>query len=246
MSTSDFINEERLEKLNDFQKKYGLNFSDIELLNRAFCHTSYTNENNISSENSYERLEFLGDAVLKLAISSLFYDDFENYREGELTKLRAEIVSDRNISKYAKKLGFEDLILLGRNEKKHGGEKKESIQACAFEALLGAIFLEYKEDGYKKTYKFLIDNFKDEILKINEQINTLNPKAILQEYTQGLSKKLPVYKLVKEEGKEHDKMFFVEVLYENKTIGKGSGKSRKKAEQQAAYDALISLGEIEK
>lgn len=244
MSISKFLDEKRLEKLNEFQKKYGLEFSDIELLNRAFCHTSFTNENNTGAENSYERLEFLGDAVLKLAISSLFYDDFENYREGNLTKLRAEIVSDRNISKYAEKLGFEDLLLLGKNEKKHGGQKKESILACAFEALLGAIFLEYKESGYKKAYEFLIENFKDEILEINDKINVLNPKAILQEYTQGLSKTLPVYKLVKEEGKEHDKTFFVEVFYENKIAGKGADKSIKKAEQNAAKDALEKFGVI--
>ena len=103
MSISSSLDEERLKKLEAFQEKYGLKFSSIELLNRAFCHTSYTNENNIDSKESYERLEFLGDAVLKLAISSLFYDDFENYREGNLTKMRAEIVCDRNIFKYAKK-----------------------------------------------------------------------------------------------------------------------------------------------
>ena len=246
MSISSSLDEERLKKLEAFQEKYGLKFSSIELLNRAFCHTSYTNENNIDSKESYERLEFLGDAVLKLAISSLFYDDFENYREGNLTKMRAEIVSDRNIFEYAKKLGFEDLILLGKNEKKHGGSRKESILACAFEALLGAIFLEYKELGYKKASEFLIENFKDDILKINEKINVLNPKAILQEYTQGLSHTLPYYNLVKEEGKEHDKTFFVDVLYENKIIGKGSAKSIKQASQNAAKDALIKLGVIEK
>lgn len=244
MSISNLITEERLKKLQDFQEKYNLNFSNIELLNQAFCHTSFINENNLGIENSYERLEFLGDAVLKLSISSLFYEKFENYQEGNLTKLRAEIVSDKNISNYARKLGFEDLILLGRNEKKLGGAKKESILACSFEALLGAIFIEYKEKGYKKASDFLIENFSDEITSVEEKINTLNPKAILQEYTQGISKELPEYKLTGEEGKEHDKTFFIEVSYQNEIIGKGSAKNIKEASQNAAKDALINLGII--
>ncbi len=244
MSISNLITEERLKKLQDFQEKYNLNFSNIELLNQAFCHTSFINENNLGIENSYERLEFLGDAVLKLSISSLFYEKFENYQEGNLTKLRAEIVSDKNISNYARKLGFEDLILLGRNEKKLGGAKKESILACSFEALLGAIFIEYKEKGYKKASDFLIENFSDEITSVEKKINTLNPKAILQEYTQGISKELPEYKLAGEEGKEHDKTFFIEVSYQNEIIGKGSAKNIKEASQNAAKDALINLGII--
>ena len=242
MSISDLITEERLEKLHNFVQKYNLNFSDINLLNQAFCHTSYTNENNLGTENSYERLEFLGDAVLKLSISSLFYNNFQNYQEGNLTKLRAEIVSDKNISNYARKLGFEDLILLGKNERKLGGAKKESILACAFEAFLGAIYIEYKEEGYNKALNFLIENFRDEIFSMDEKINFLNPKAILQEYTQGISKELPIYNLVKEEGKEHEKTFYVEVSYKNEVIGKGSAKNIKEASQNAALDALTQLG----
>ena len=242
MSISDLITEERLEKLHNFEQKYNLNFSDINLLNQAFCHTSYTNENNLGAENSYERLEFLGDAVLKLSISSLFYNNFQNYQEGNLTKLRAEIVSDKNISNYARKLGFEDLILLGKSERKLGGAKKESILACAFEAFLGAIYIEYKEEGYNKALNFLIENFRDEIFSMDEKINFLNPKAILQEYTQGISKELPIYNLVKEEGKEHKKTFYVEVSYKNEVIGKGSAKNIKEASQNAALDALTQLG----
>ena len=245
MSFSD-ITTERLKQLSDFQEKYDLKFKDINLLNQAFCHTSYTNENNLEISASYERLEFLGDAVLKLSISKLLYSSFKDYQEGKLTKLRAEIVSDKSIAVYGEKIGLNDLILLGRNEKKHGGAKKESIIACCFEALLGAIFLEYGARGYKKAYDFLKDNFKDEILNTNNQILTLNPKATLQEYTQGINHNLPQYKLVKEEGKEHDKTFFVEVIYGNDVIGSGCAKSIKNAQQEAAKDALIKLGVIEK
>ena len=240
------ISKERKAQLSDFQKKYNLKFKNIELLNQAFIHTSYTNENNLNVLESYERLEFLGDAVLKLSISTILFEHFNEYKEGELTKLRGEIVSDKFIFKFAQKLGFEDLIILGENEKKHGGAKKESILDCAFEALLGAIFIEYKDKGYKKACEFLIENFKDEILDINNQIARLNPKAQLQEYTQGLNKKLPVYNLVNETGEAHDKTFFVEVTYNDETIGKGSAKSIKQAQQEAAFNALINLEIIEK
>ena len=150
-----FISKERKKQLCVFKKKYGIKFKNMELLNQAFIHTSYTNENNLDVELSYEKLEFYGDAVLKLVISDFLYNHFTNYSEGELTKLRAEIVSDKNIFNYAKQLGFQDLIILGKNEKKQGGAKKESILACAFEALLGAIFINYKNKGYKKAKEFL-------------------------------------------------------------------------------------------
>ncbi len=236
------ISKKRIVALEEFQKKYNLKFSNIELLNQAFIHTSYTNENNIDILNSYERLEFLGDAVLKLIISDILFNENLNYKEGKLTKLRAEIVSDKHIFEYAKQLGFEDLIVLGKNEKKQGGQKKESILACAFEALLGAIFLEYNEQGYNKTYEFIKENFLEDILSTEKNISILNPKAILQEYTQGINQKLPIYNLVDEKGKEHNKTFYVEVLFQNEIIGKGSAKSIKQAQAEAALDAINNLG----
>lgn len=239
------ISKERKKQLRAFQKKYSLRFKDLGLLNQAFVHTSYTNENSLDEKMSYEKLEFYGDAVLKLSISDFLYNHFSDYNEGELTKLRAELVSDKNIFGYAKTLGFEELILLGRNEKKQGGAKKESILACAFEALLGAIFINYKEKGYKKAKKFLEENFIDDILSINKKIKYLNPKAILQEYTQGINHKLPEYVLVKEEGKAHKKEFFIEVKFNDKIIGSGSGASIKKAQSEAAFSALKKLNLIE-
>lgn len=239
------ISKEREKQLKDFQKKYDLKFKNIELLNQAFIHTSYTNENNLDEKNSYEKLEFFGDAVLKLSVSDFLYNHFLDYKEGELTKLRAQIVSDENIFKYAKILGFEDLIVLGRNEKKQGGAKKESILACAFEALLGAIFINYDKKGYEKAKKFLADNFLDDILSTKDKINVLNPKAILQEYTQGINHKLPEYILIKEEGEAHNKTFYYEVKFEEKILGKGCAKTIKKAQSEAAYNALKSLKLIE-
>lgn len=239
-----FISKERKKQLRAFKKKYGIKFRHLELLNQAFIHTSYTNENNLDVEMSYEKLEFYGDAVLKLVISDFLYNHFTNYNEGELTKLRAEIVSDKNIFKYAKKLGFEELIVLGRNEKKQGGAKKESILACAFEALLGAMFIEYKQKGYKKVYEFLKDNFYDDILEVEKNICLLNPKAILQEYTQGINHQLPEYVLVSETGKAHKKEFSVEVKFQDEVLGKGCANSIKKAQVEAAFEAIKKLNLI--
>ena len=119
------LDDERIKKLNEFQEKYNLDFSDLELLNQAFIHSSYVRENNMEISDCYEKLEFFGDAVLKLAMSDFLYNHYTTLAEGELTKLRAEIVSDKHIFEYAKQLNFEDLIVLGRNEKKQGGAKKE-------------------------------------------------------------------------------------------------------------------------
>ncbi len=240
MSTSS--ENDRNELLVEFLKKYDLKFKNINLLNQALCHTSYTNENNLDVSLSYERLEFLGDAVLKLCISKFLYNDFENYQEGTLTKLRAEVVSDKCIALWAKRIGLGELIILGKNEKKHKGATKESILACAFEAMLGAIFLEYKSKGLDKAYNFLMDNFKDDIFEVNKNIKFLNPKAVLQEFTQSVNHKLPEYITVKEEGKEHDKVFYVEVKYNNEIIGHGSAKSIKEAQQNAARAGLEYLG----
>jgi len=246
IENSIIITEEREEKLLDFQKKYNLDFKDINLLNQAFIHSSYVQENNLDISLCYEKLEFYGDAVLKLAVSDFLYNHFMDYSEGKLTKARAELVSDRNIYNYALQLSFQELIILGKNERKQGGAKKLSILACAFEALLGAIFIDYKDEGYKKAKGFLKENFIDDIFSIENKITLLNPKAMLQEYTQGLNKKLPKYILIKETGEEHNKTFYYEVEFENKIIGKGSDKSIKLAQQKAAKDALINLNLIEK
>ncbi len=235
------ISKERKKQLKDFQAKYNLKFKDIELLNQAFVHSSYIRENNLDISMCYEKLEFYGDAVLKLAVSDFLYNHFTQYCEGELTKARAEIVSDRNIFEYAKCLGFSDLVILGKNELKQKGNKKESILACAFEALLGAIFIEYKEKGYKKAKEFLYENFIDDILSIDKKMANINPKAILQEYTQGINKKLPNYVTTKEIGAAHDKTFYVDVIYNDKVIGKGKASSIKKAQQEAAYNAIKKL-----
>ncbi len=231
------ISPERKEELAAFVKKFGLCFDDFEILNRAFVHTSYTNENNLKISESYERLEFLGDAVLKIAISDFLFKKFPDLREGDLTKHRAWVVSDKELAVLAVKCGLSNLILLGKNEESLNGRQKPSILACAFEAFLGAIYLEYKQLGLKAVYDFLVDNFENEIL--NSKLH--NYKALLQEYTQSETHKLPIYKILDEFGMSHDKTYVMGVYYNDVLIAQGEGKSKKDAEQIAAKNALEFL-----
>lgn len=231
------ISAERKKDLEEFISKYGLEFEDFSLLNRAFVHTSYTNENSIDILESYERLEFLGDAVLKITISDFLFKKFPDLREGDLTKHRSWVVSDKELSVFATKMSLSKLLLLGKNEEGLGGREKPSILACAFEALLGAIFLEYKQLGLKAVYDFLIDNFENEIL--NSKLH--NYKALLQEYTQGQNHKLPVYKVLDEYGLAHDKTYIIGVYYNDVLVAQGQGRSKKDAEQAAAKLALEFL-----
>ncbi len=230
------LSKERKKTLKDFVSKYKLRFKDFELLNSAFSHTSYTNELGIDRILSYERLEFLGDAVLKLAVSDILYNEYLTKNEGLLSEHRSIVVSDKTIAKFADKIGFSNLILLGNSEV---GKKNESILACAFEAFLGAIYLEFKDKGYICAKKFLIDNFKDDILNTEYS----NPKAQLQDFTQKLNHNLPEYVLMNESGPAHSKTFTIGVYYENKFIEKGEAKTKKEAEFIAAKAALIKLKE---
>ncbi len=232
------VSKARKKELSDFLKKNGLKFKDFDLLNRAFSHTSYIYENNLQRIESYERLEFLGDAVLKLAISDILYSKFSDKTEGQMSEQRSAIISDKSISIFAEKIGMQELILTGKCEKNEGA-KKESILACAFEALLGAIYLEYKDKGYLKGKEFLINNFYDDILNVDFS----NPKAALQEFTQKYNHNLPEYVTLMEEGSAHNKTFTMGVYYEDKLIAKAQAKTKKQAEFLAAKEALVILRE---
>ena len=230
------ISSDRKKKLKLFNKKFNLRFKNFELLNRAFLHTSYIFEIKENRIESYERLEFLGDAVLKLAVSGILFENYPYLMEGKLTEKRACIVSDKTISEFAEKIGLSELILTGKCEGIEG-RGKETIFACSFEALLGAIYL---EKGYKSAAEFLIQNFKEEILNLDY----INPKAKLQELTQKYNRNLPEYILLEEKGPAHDRTFVAAVYYENKFIEKGEAKSKKEAEFEAAEKAYIKLKEI--
>ncbi|GBF23627.1 ribonuclease III, partial [Candidatus Gastranaerophilus sp. (ex Termes propinquus)] len=158
-------------------EKFGIVFENdkgMGLIKRALTHSSYVRENNLCLCECNERLEFLGDAVLKICISSFLYDEMPKTQEGELTKVRAQIVSDKTLAGFAKKIGLSECLILGKQEEKSGGREKPSILACAFEAFLGALFLEF---GLEYSKKFLLENFSDEIEEIGVSIESSNPKA---------------------------------------------------------------------
>lgn len=225
-------------KLELLEEIFQIKTETPNLFEKALTHSSFTRENDINSLENYERLEFLGDAVLKLCISDILYKNFPEYPEGELTKIRSIIVSDNTLAKVAKNIGLASLLVLGKQEEKMGGRNRASILACAFEAVLGAYYL---CDKYYELSMFLERTFIPFIKDVDEHFEKFNAKAILQEYTQSLNKKIPVYRIIEEIGPQHDKIFVVEVSYMNEILASGKGKTKREAEQDAAYSACIKL-----
>ncbi len=215
---------------------------DYDLYDRALTHSSYTYENKLASNENYERLEYLGDAVLKLVVSEYLFERFPDYREGELTKIRAVVVSDVTLAKLAKEIHLGDFIVFGVSEAKSGGAKKVSNLACAFEALLGAMYLDGKMAEIRD---FLGDRLEALVTEIDLSKTKDNYKAALQELTQADGGNLPVYRTVKEVGPSHNRTFYIEVLVNGEMLGYGSGKSKKEAQQAAAKQALEALNALE-
>ncbi len=218
---------------------FNISIENEELFNHALTHPSFTKENNLSYEKSYERLEFLGDAVLKLTVSDVLFRKYPNAQEGEMSKIRSIVVSDATLSDIAKKTGLSDLIVLAKHEEKQGCRNLESVCACAFEAVLGAYYLDGK---FAELVKFIENKFLPFIEDVENNFEKFNAKALLQEYTQAQTKETPVYSLIGESGPAHKKVFEVSVSYKNVVVAKGKGKSKKEAEQQAAYSACEKLG----
>lgn len=226
------------ERINKLEKIFKIKTKNKELFKKALIHSSYTKENELSSFENYERQEFLGDAVLKLCISNILYKKYPEYTEGDLTKIRSIVVSDNALADIATKINIAPLIILGKQEEKSGGRKRKSILACTFEAILGAYYLDGK---HKELSKFLEEIFMQFINEVDGNFEKFNSKAVLQEYTQSQNKKIPEYKIVEEIGPEHDKIFIVEVSYMNEVLASGRGKTKKEAEQDAAYLACVKL-----
>ncbi len=228
--------------LASFISKLGFKDFSLDLVVTAFTHSSYTKENDESYLKCYERLEFLGDAVLKMAVTDFLYKKYPDAHEGELTKIRSIVVSDEILYKLAQKLNIENFIKVSRAEERCGGKKLESIQACVMEALFGALYLSSDRDVL---CKFIVENLNNFIEDVASNKTVFNAKAILQEYTQAKSKELPEYSILKETGAAHNKTFFVQVAYAGNVLASAEGKSKKQAEQQAAYNACKMLGIIE-
>ena len=225
------------------EEKIGYKFKNSELITTALTHSSYSNELRAKKINisCNERLEFLGDSVLSIIVSEYLFIENKYLPEGELTKLRAELVCEKALSKYALEIGLGEYIFLGHGEERNGGRSHKAILADAFEALLAAIYL---DGGFLKAEKFLLPYITVKIDKLIKQGRREDYKSLLQQFVQKSQGEILEYVLVGEEGPAHEKCFFFEVRLNNTTIGKGSGSTKREAEQRAAREALILFGEL--
>ena len=215
--------------------------NDIELVEKALTHPSFTKELNLDDLLNYERLEFFGDSVLKLFTSKLLYNTYPDYPEGNLSKIRSILVSDSILAKIAVEIGVDKMIKLGPAEEKQGGRKRESNLACSVEALLGAYYLNGKNEEIEKFIaQYLMPYAKD----IDEHFEKYNAKDLLQQYTQSIDKTLPVYRTVAVHGPAHKPEFEVAVEWQDKILVKAFGKSKKEAQQNCAYEACKTLGVV--
>lgn len=215
------------------EKRIGYCFKNKMLLKQAITHSSYTNEQKINKYGHYERLEFLGDAVLELVSSEFLFNMHPQLPEGELTKMRASMVCEPALAFCAKDIELGEFLLLGKGEESTGGRKRDSITSDAMEAVIGAIYL----DGGMEEAKGFINRFV--LSDLEDKQLFYDSKTTLQELIQGKLKKDFHYVLLEESGPEHDKVFQVAVYIEEQRIGQGTGRTKKAAEQQAAYQALL-------
>lgn len=214
------------------------NFKNINILNEALTHSSYANEAKDKNVLSNERLEFLGDSVLSLVVSQYIFNAYKDIPEGELTTLRSSLVCEKSLFEFAKQINLGNYLLLSKGERNSGGAKRASILADAFEALIAAIFL---DGGLNMARNFIIKFIKPEIS--NKNTGTFKDyKTTLQEIIQKNPDEHLEYHLAGEKGPDHNKHFTVEVHLNNNVIGKGGGKSKKEAEQEAARESLELMG----
>ncbi len=221
----------------DIERKVRYSFQNPELLELAFTHRSYWNENKESSKGHNERLEFLGDSVLGMLVAEYLYKALPQADEGSCSKLRAQIVAADACAGYIQKIGLESYLRLGRGEEMNGGKGRESILADLFEALLGAIYL---DSNYENVKKIFFSHFLSDI-RARIAMPSRNWKAELQDYTQKEFQKTPVYKVLEESGPSHEKLFVVAVFLDRKRLGKGSGASKKEAQVEAARMAIEEI-----
>lgn len=221
--------------IKELQEKLGYTFNDEAILVRALSHSSYVNENH-SAGDSNERLEFLGDSVLGLITAENFFKNYKKLPEGELTKLRAATVCEKSLAGFARQLELGKYLLLGKGEILTGGRERPSIQADAFEAIIAAIYL---DGGMESARNFVLKYIEE---AIRQQQSIRDYKTLLQEVVQRNPGEIIEYVLTGETGPDHDKRFEVEVHLNSNVIGRGIGKSKKKAEQEAAREALELMG----
>jgi len=220
------------------QQTIGITFRDVPLLQQAFIHSSYINENPSFRLLDNERLEFLGDVLLSFIVTEKLYHEFPHSGEGELTEIRISLIRQETLAQLALTLKLGDYLHLGKGEEATGGRERQTNLADAFESLVGAIFL---DQGLDAARDFVLSKLGSHLERVSAEGIGRNYKALLQEFTQAKFKQLPTYRVVEASGPDHDRGFTVEVVLEDRVLGAGSGKSKRAAEMEAARSAWEKL-----
>ena len=224
---------------DQLEANLGLRFRNQQLLEQALVHRSYVNEQGWSPSTSYERMEYLGDAVLGLVVSDELYRRCPNLSEGELTKGRSALVRRETLAQVAKRSNLGDFVMLGKGEQATGGRQRESMLAAVFESLVAAVYL---DRDYAEARRFILSTMAQELEEFFcGSIPQENPKSSLQEYVQGQGMSTPRYRLLSSEGPDHGPVFTVEVMVDSEVLGVGHGSSKAGAERTAAEEALARL-----
>lgn len=228
------------QRLKELEQRFGYAFKRREHLQRALTHRSYANELRLPASEHNERYEYLGDAVLELSISHLLMAHFPEYAEGELSKLRAAVVNETQLAHLARAVNLGDYLLLGKGEVQTGGRDKPSLLADCFEAILGAVYL---DRGFAKAFAVVERHYLPILRQVRETGELVRDfKTKLQEESQKRFRTVPRYRMVKETGPDHHKLFNVHLLIREEVFGIGAGTSKKAAEQAAAKEALEKMG----
>jgi ribonuclease-3 len=228
------ISEERRKNLAVLEESLNYRFNEVRLLNKALTHKSYANESSDELKHN-ERFEFLGDSVLDLVVSEYTIEEFLDYKEGVLSKIRASVVNESCLAELARKVDLGRYLLLGKGERLSGGHNKTSLLANAFEAVAGSVYL---DGGFESASKTFLPFLKLEIEKYAGSLSFRDYKSDLQEYTQNKMMCIPTYRVAREMGPDHQKEFEVVALIKGEERGRGIGRSKKEAEQSAAKEAL--------
>lgn len=222
-------------KLDKLEQSIGYTFKNKLLLKNALTHTSYANENNVKSN---EKLEFLGDSILEFISSKYIYTKYPNLKEGEMTKVRADVVCERSLYKVALKHNFSDFLFIGKSQIINKGNERPSILADSIEAVIAAI---YFDSGLESAEKFIVENLKDYIEVASKHVGMKDHKTVLQEKLQVHGDVKIKYDIIKESGPDHDKTFTARVSLNGKVLADGNGRTKKEAEMEAAKKALENM-----
>lgn len=234
----NLITKNNMKDLKSLENILKITFEDISLLDTAVTHRSYLNENTDKSRTNNERLEFLGDAVLELITSEYLFSKYPQREEGDLTSFRAATVRTTTLAEVSRELGFGKYLKMSKGEEESGGKDKDYLLANLFEAILGAIYL---DKGYSACKEYVYRVLIPKVEKIVEKRLDIDPKTRLQELTQSMFRETPMYKVINEEGPDHNKLFTVKAEIASKALGIGQGSSKQKAEEEAAKESLQML-----